>query len=119
LEKRLAKIKTEGQDFLGNKLIVGDLVAFTESETCKLALARVEGFTPKMIKVDIIHLEGVTTSVGGRGSYSRLVNRTPAQLIKIPNNEEYFKDLPKTWIAKLFNNNRLAPLEEPDEPTEE
>lgn len=105
----MATIKTEGQDFLGNKLMIGDLVAFTESETCTLALARVVGFTPKMIKVDVIELEGVSTTVGRRG---RLVNRTPSQLIKVPNNEEYFKDLPKTWIAKLFNNNRLAPLEE-------
>lgn len=102
----MAKEITEGKDFLGNLLIIGDLIAFTEGSSCSLCLARVVGFTPKMIKIDIITLNGIYTTIGGYGKNKGLANRSPSQVIKIPNNEDYFKDLPKAWVAKVFNINK-------------
>lgn len=97
----MAKNPTEGKDFLGNPLEVGDLVAFTQVDSSVLYIGRVDGFTPKSIRVDIIDLENHQRSTLGswRG---RKVSRYPTQLIKLPNNEEYYKDLPKAWLAKIL-----------------
>lgn len=97
----VAKNPTEGKDFLGNSLAPGDLVAFTQVDSSTLYVGRVDGFTPKTIRVDIIDLENHQRSTLG-GWRGRKVTRHPNQLIKLPNNEEYYRDLPKAWLAKIL-----------------
>lgn len=100
----MANILTEGEDFLQNKLEMKDLVAFTQGEKNFLSLGRVIGFTPKMVRVEIIPLAGTQTRIGNfvEGSKARVCTRFPKQLIKIPNNEEFFKEMPTSWLVKLF-----------------
>lgn len=90
----MAKL-VEGKDFLGNKLIINDLVAYSVGSTAALNLGRIISFTPKNVRIQPIRLAGGT-------SYERVCLKFSRQVIKIPNNEEYLYDLPTSWIKKMF-----------------
>ena len=113
----MAKEILKGTDFLGNVLVKGELVAFTEGDSTTLSLGRVLGFTAKSIRVEPIDLPHATSRLSWRRNEKGITRRI-TQVIRIPNNEDYFKDLPKLWLAKLFEHAPEENKPEVEEPKE-
>jgi len=100
----MAKKIEEQPDFLGVKLAMNDLVAFSQSESSTLALGKVVGFTAKGVRVIPIPMPNTRIKVGygWNGETSKHITRTLNQVVKLPAAIQELSDLPSAWLQEVF-----------------
>ena len=75
------------KDIIGQELEVGDTVAFTHAKTTQMFLARIVGFTDKMVKI------------ASPTSYKEEQKKSNDRLLKITEQHDHFlKNFPEAFI---------------------
>lgn len=109
----LAVTRTEGKDFIGNPIIIGDLVAYTSGEAA-LGMGVVTGFTPKGVrlfpfKIKGIYMMSTGTSVSrdkatGKYTYTTrdYINRKEDLIVRMSSDYADLIGLPPSFIAEIL-----------------
>lgn len=95
-----ASTLTQGKDFLGNTLAVGDFVAFSQSDSSDLNFGQIEGFTPKMVRVALIRTESNRQKRWVR----EVGNRSVRQIVLVckAGDMEGFEGIPRSFLAAML-----------------
>lgn len=105
---------TQGEDFLGNTLVEGDIVAYTSTEAM-LGVGIVTGFTPKGLRLLPVKIRG-TLNISPTTRYTRkpdgsydvksneYINRQSHVVVRLTAEYADIIGLPPSFIAEIISS---------------